>query len=88
MLSQDRQLECTVARAGILEVDEPYPAAIPQEIGQGRVTVSQDGMVTGMAVTLKHLALSPGGGHGMGAQGHRPALALRPASHSPDAQRP
>jgi hypothetical protein len=24
MLSQGRQLECTVARAGILEVDEPY----------------------------------------------------------------
>jgi hypothetical protein len=57
MLSQGRQLECTVARAGILEVDERYPAAISQEVGQGRVTVSQDGVVTGMAVTLKRLAL-------------------------------
>jgi len=28
-----------------------------QEVGQGRVTVSQDGVVTGMAVTFKRLAL-------------------------------
>jgi len=47
MLGQDRQLERAVARAGILEVDEPDPAAVPQVVGQVRVTMSQDGVVTG-----------------------------------------
>jgi hypothetical protein len=45
MLGQDRQLESAVARTGILEVDKPDPAGVPQEIGQVRVPVTQHGLV-------------------------------------------
>jgi hypothetical protein len=59
VLSEQRQLEGAVARAGILEVDQPDPAAVPQEVGQVGVAVSQDATLNCLVVTIEGGTVKP-----------------------------
>src|SRR5215469_11255634 len=42
VLDEDRQLERPVGQPGVLEVDNPYPLAIPEEVGKGAVAMAKD----------------------------------------------
>src|SRR5215469_9087053 len=41
MLDQDRQLEGPDAQSGVLEVDNPDPLAVPEEVGEVSVALSE-----------------------------------------------